>query len=46
MRSLLSPATWLSAVFGGLAPNLPQHGAINTNIRSPLSPHWRRWVTV
>jgi putative SOS response-associated peptidase YedK len=21
-----------------------QHGGINTNIRNPLSPHWRRWT--
>jgi putative SOS response-associated peptidase YedK len=25
-------------------PNPPQHGGINTNIRNPLSPHWRRWT--
>src|ERR1700754_1969403 len=25
-------------------PNPPQHGGINTNIRNPTSPHWRRWL--
>jgi putative SOS response-associated peptidase YedK len=25
-------------------PNPPQHGGINTNIRNPASPHWRRWL--
>ncbi len=25
-------------------PNPPQHGGINTNIRDPTSPHWRRWL--
>jgi putative SOS response-associated peptidase YedK len=25
-------------------PNPPQHGGINTNIRNPTSPHWRRWT--
>lgn len=25
-------------------PNPPQHGGINTNIRIPASPHWRRWL--
>lgn len=25
-------------------PNPPQFGGINTNIRNPPSPHWRRWL--
>ncbi len=25
-------------------PNPPQFGGINTNIRNPTSPHWRRWI--
>jgi putative SOS response-associated peptidase YedK len=25
-------------------PNPPQFGGINTNIRNPASPHWRRWT--
>jgi putative SOS response-associated peptidase YedK len=25
-------------------PNPLQHGGINTNIRNPTSPHWRRWL--
>jgi putative SOS response-associated peptidase YedK len=25
-------------------PNPSQIGGINTNIRNPMSPHWRRWT--